>query len=197
MNIFKTARLSVRTAAPEDAGFLYHLWTHPDVMHNVGFPNGLKITKEEILRKITDQENVRREKAKQQITNPNNTVYDRYLVITLQGTDDLIGECKLGYPNNQGIATTDVKILPEYWGHKYGSEIKRGLLKFLFENTVCIAVEATPNVSNAASIKMQEAAGGVRVGEGTYYFPEKMKDFTRPVHHYIYRVTREAWERHK
>jgi RimJ/RimL family protein N-acetyltransferase len=74
-------------------------------------------------------------------------------------------------------------------------EIKRGLLDYLFTHTDCDAVQATPNVNNIASIKMQEAVGGERVGEEVYQFPESMRDFTTPVHHYIYRVYRRTWER--
>jgi hypothetical protein len=49
-------------------------------------------------------------------------------------------------------------------------------------------------VANVASIKMIEAAGGVRVGEAVYEFPESMRDYTTPVHYYVYRVHREGWE---
>jgi RimJ/RimL family protein N-acetyltransferase len=59
------------------------------------------------------------------------------------------------------------------------------------------AVEATPNVDNIASIKMQEAVGAVRVGEAVYTFPESMQAYTVPVHHTIYRLYRSTWaERH-
>ncbi len=49
-------------------------------------------------------------------------------------------------------------------------------------------------MGNIASIKMQEAVGGVRIGEDVYEFPESMREFTTPVHCYIYRVYRNAWE---
>ena len=52
-----------------------------------------------------------------------------------------------------------------------------------------------PRVENIASIKMQEAAGMVRTGEDVYEFPESMRDFTMPVHCYIYKITREDWQR--
>ncbi len=56
-------------------------------------------------------------------------------------------------------------------------------------------MEATPNVGNTASIRMQEAVGGVRVGEAVAEFPESMRGFTTPVRHYIYRVERCRWNR--
>ena len=69
----------------------------------------------------------------------------------------------------------------------------RGLVDYLFTHTRCSAVEATPNVENSASIKMQEAVGGVCVGEDTFQVPESRKGYAIPVHHYIYRVYREDW----
>jgi len=97
-------------------------------------------------------------------------------------------------PDQDGIATTDIKLLPEFRGSRYGVEIKRGLLDYLFTHTECLSVEASPNVSNVASIKMQEAVGGVRVGESFYQFPESMQGYTTPVHHYLYWVSRENWQ---
>ena len=97
-------------------------------------------------------------------------------------------------PDEAGISRTDVKLCPEFWGHKYGVEINQALVNYLFSHTDCKAVEGTPNVNNIASIKMQEAVGAIRVGEETYHFPESRADNTAPVHHYIYQVTRVTWE---
>ena len=100
----------------------------------------------------------------------------------------------MGRPDDKGNSTTNVKLLTEFWGHKYGVEIKRALLDYLFTHTACTAVEASPNVNNIASIKMQEAVGGVREREFTFDFRESMHSFTKPVHAYIYQVGRETWE---
>lgn len=70
-------------------------------------------------------------------------------------------------------------------------------MAYQFTHTDCYAVQATPNVENIASINMQEAIGGVRIGEDAYQFPESMRDCTTPVHHYIYRVYRADWERNR
>lgn len=48
---------------------------------------------------------------------------------------------------------------------------KRGLVEYILRHTSNAAVEATPNVANLASVKIQEAAGGARVGEGCLMFP--------------------------
>jgi RimJ/RimL family protein N-acetyltransferase len=148
-------------------------------MGNVGFPQGLPITRQKIAEQLQGQ---------------TGHIFDSRLVVLLRGSNDAIGECKLGRPTKDGIASTDVKLLPQYWGNKYGVEIKQALVDYLFTHTSCAAVEATPNVENVASIKMQEAVGGVRVGEATFQVPETMRHYMVPVHHYIYRVYREDWE---
>lgn len=176
--VFETERLRVQVASPADTDHYYELWTNPRVMRNVGFPQGLRITREQIAQMLQQQAD---------------RIFDSRLVVLLRVTEEPIGECKLGWPNEEGISTTDVKLLPLYWGNKYGVEIKRALVDYLFTHTTCTAVEATPNVKNTASIKMQEAVGGVRVGEDTWV-PEPNDGYMVPVHHYIYRVFRRDWE---
>jgi [ribosomal protein S5]-alanine N-acetyltransferase len=178
--IFTTERLAVRLATIDDANLYFRLWTDPRVMTNVGFPQGLRITLDKILDRLAKS---------------GTSEFDRLLIVELNSDHQAIGECKMSNPNVEGIATTDVKLLPEAWGHGYGVEVKRGLLNHLFANTNCSAVEATPNVNNVASIKMQEAVRGVLIGEATDHFPEAMQSFTTPVHHYIYRVSRSDWHR--
>lgn len=162
-----------------DVDFFYQLWTNPQVMAYVGFPQGLPITRAEI---------------QDRLAAAGTSAFDRLLVIDLQSTGQTVGECFMHAPNAEGIASTDVKLLPAFWGHQYGLEVKRGLLDYIFTHTDAIAVEASPNVDNAASIKMQEAAGGKRVGESVYQFPPSMQSYTIPVHSYTYRVTRTDWQ---
>ncbi|MGB3715157.1 MAG: GNAT family protein, partial [Candidatus Promineifilaceae bacterium] len=166
-----------------DAGIYFALWTDPRVMSNVGFPMGLRMSLEEIEAKIREQKG--------------QAEFGRNLVVELRTSESPIGECKMYRPGADGIARTDIKLMPEFWGHHYGVEIKRGLLAYLFQHTESLAVEATPNIQNLASIKMQEAIGGIRVGEEVYQFPESMSDYTCPVHHYVYQVYREEWEQRR
>lgn len=178
--VFETERLVVRIATVQDVDLYVALWTNPRVMANVGFPHGLRVTQGELIDRLQKQ---------------GPSEFDQLLVVELKASGQAIGECKMSRPNDERIAETDVKLLPEFWGHRYGVEVKRGLLAHLFAHTGCVAVQASPNVDNVASIKMQEAVGGVRVSEGVYEFPESMRAFTTPVHHYIYRVYREDWEK--
>ena len=178
--VFATERLFVRTAELRDVELLYELWTDPRVMANAGFPHGLRITREEI---------------EERLRKPSGSEFEQLLVVELATTGQSIGQCIMHHPNDEGLAETDIKLLPASWGHKYGVEVKRGLVAHLFTHTNCTIVGASPNVGNIASIKMQEAVGGVRVDEAVYEFPESMRDYTTPVHHYIYHVYREDWER--
>jgi ribosomal-protein-alanine N-acetyltransferase len=180
--VFHTERLLIRTATEKDVALLYEMWTDPRVMTNVGFPHGLRIT---------------RAKIEQQVRRPYDSEFDRVLVVVLAATGEAIGECGMHTPDDEGLAELDVKLLPAFWGHKYGTEACRGLVDYLFSHTPCKTVGTSPNAANIASIKMIESAGGVRVDEQTYEFPEAMRDYTTPVHCYIYHVYREDWEQQR
>lgn len=177
--VFRTPRLSILRAEVSHAELYHSLWTDPRVMAAVGFPKGLPVKFSEIRSGLLAQPD---------------SDFDRLLVIVLLKNGSAIGECFMHSPGEDGIASTDVKLLPEFWDRGFGREIKRGMLTHLFSNTECIAVEATPNVKNTASIRMQESVGGVRTGENVSHFPTEMSNYTQPVHHYIYRVMREVWE---
>lgn len=189
--IFETTRMLVRKAEPDvdDVELLYELWTDPKVMGFLGYPRGMIINRQEILANIQKS---------------GKSVFNTYLIVERKLTPDegqpnpeevlRIGECKLGSPDDFGISETDVKLLPRFWGQGYGTEVKRALVDYLFRHTACHYVQATPAVQNEASIRIQEAIGGKRVGEAVFEFPEMMQDFTAPIHHYIYRIDRETWE---
>jgi len=176
--IFETERLVVRAAGEEDVDLFYALWTDPQAMRNVGFPKGLPVTRDGLRETLSRQ---------------GRSEFDRLLVVQLKAAGQPIGECKLSSPDRNGVAEPDVKLLREFWGHRYGVETWRGLLDYQFKHTDCSVVQATPNVDNTASIKMQEAVGAVRTGQGVHHFPDSMRDYTLPVHHYIYRLNREDW----
>ena len=169
--IFETERLRVRVATADDAPLIHELWTSPEVMRNVGYPEGLAVTLDDIRERIVRDADV----------------LDALLVVETK--DGLpIGQCLARRPNQEGVAETDIKLLPSHWGRRYGIEVKQGLVDYLFTHTDCLVVEATPNVGNTASIRMQAAVGGIRVGEGMFESPG-----AAPVHHYVYRVARAAW----
>ena len=181
-HVFETDRLVIRQATEEDTEHYFRLWTHPEVMKFVGFPQGLKISREEIKKLLQQTEG---------------KILDCRLVVIRKEDGKRIGECKLGSPKEEGISETDVKLLPQFWGHGYGKEVKRSLVDWLFTNTDCKGVKATPNKLNIASQKMQESVGAKLVGETSYQFPESMRDYTQEVHSLIYIVYKEDWEQRK
>lgn len=180
MIIFETKRLLIRKATVDDVAHFYALWTNPQVMGNVGFPQGLKVIRNQVENMIREQ---------------GDGAFNGRLLVMLKATGEKIGEAALHLPKEDSIAETDVKLLPQFWGNKYGVEVKRGLVDYLFTHTDCKVVQASPNINNIASIKMQEAVGGVRMGKKVHEFPEHMRDYTQDVHAYIYHVRREDWEK--
>lgn len=178
--VIRTQRLVIRKACSDDAIFLCALWNNPEVMRYVGFPKGLGITEERI---------------RQDIAGFPENEFDQYLMIELEGR--VIGQCKLGLPDQEGVARTDLKLDPAYHGKGYGSEVKQELVDYLFEHTDCVCVEGTPNRLNTASIRMQERVGGRRVEEGVFKPPPGKEDRQCEVPFYRYLVYRSDWEKNR
>jgi len=176
--VFETERLIVRPAVESDLDFYLALWTNPDVMRHMGFPQGIPMTRDRMGEILSAQAG---------------TEFDRLLVIELKATGQPIGECKLSRPED-GVSEPDIKLLPTYWGQRYGSEAWQGIVSYQFRNTDCDAIVTSPHVANAAAIRLYESTGAVRTGEGVYEFPEAMRDFTTPVHSYTYRLSRSDWQ---
>ncbi|MDF1544672.1 MAG: GNAT family protein [bacterium] len=176
-----TERLSIRAALPqtEDIEFFLKHWNDGRVMKLVGFPQGLRIDREQI---------------RKQFESYGSEEFNRTLVVSLADSGVIIGECKLGLPDDEGLANTDVKLSPKFWGNAYGQEIKRALVSYLFEHTDCAGVQGTPHRDNAASIKMQESVGAKRIKEITHEFPEHTGDYTCDLNLYLYIVSREDWK---
>lgn len=173
--VFETERVVVRKAqnTESDIDNFYNLWNNPKVLQLVGFPNGLGISRLEI-------QKIFAKNAKSE--------YDSRLVVTEKETGYFIGECKLGSPDIKGISETDVKLLPEFQGQGFGKEIKQGLCHYLFSNTKCQIVQATPNKLNIASQKMQEFCGGKKVGEKIWQAPKDSTILRTDVHAFIYHI---------
>ena len=160
--VFETKRLRVLVGenCPEHLKLFESLWSDPRVMRNVGFAKGMKVDLEQLKGRLDKR-----------ITRGSLGLLNRLLLVQSKSSSALMGECWLGQPGEDGVSETDVKLLPAFWGHGYGVEIKRGLLEFLFTETDCQKVKATPNKDNAGSIKMQESVGAVRVGSNRWEPP--------------------------
>lgn len=176
--VFETERLVIRKACVEDVDMYMELWNNPEVMRNVGFPKGLRTTREKIIKQIQEHDL---------------SEFDQTLVVINKTTREKMGECKLGYPDKDGIAHTDIKLKPSHWGKGFGKELKNGLCSYLFQKTNAKVIKASPNKSNKASQRMQEACGGKKIKEYVYHFPPQMQHYTEDVHGFIYHIRKEDW----
>lgn len=181
MTLINTKRLRIRLATADDVAFLAAMWNDGRIMRFVGFPEGLGTSEDEVRAQLTSE--------------PDGVIDRRLIVETMDGKR--IGQAKLGSQNDDGLAHTDVKLLPEHWRKGYGTEIKSALLDWQFTHTDCKAVQGTPNQLNIGSIRMQEAVGGVRVDEGVFRFSPDDPRTTCDVPYYEYHVTRTRWEQDK
>lgn len=178
-----TERLIIRRATLGDASMLYALWHDPRVMEPFGYPKGMPVSKEEI---------------SQRIEAGADSLVGSILIAELKNKGPSIGECTIMAGEEAGVLHTQVKLFPAFWGHGYGLEITWALLDYIFTHTNTSIVQSTPNISHLPAVRLQEAMGSERVGEGTLEFPEELRGYTVPVPHYIYRLTREKWlERRK
>lgn len=172
-----TERLYIRQAIADDAPLFVEIWNSPEIMKNVGFPNGLG----------ADLDSMR-----DMLNSQGDGLLDRMLVACIKGSDIPIGECYMHSPDEDKIATTDIKLLPRYQGCGYGVEIKTAILNYLFDNTDCEAVEATPNIGNNASIRMQEKVGGIRIDRRIHHFEADYTSPARTLEYFVYHVKRES-----
>jgi RimJ/RimL family protein N-acetyltransferase/ribosomal protein S18 acetylase RimI-like enzyme len=178
--IFQTKRLKVRKAETSDAEMYLSLWNSDKVMRNVGFPEGLRISAEQIYKQIENHDEIE---------------FDQTLVVEKENGEK-IGECKLGLPNDEGISCPDFKFLPEYWGKGYGKELFAKLCQYTFSRTRAKIIETSPNVKNGASQKVAESAGGKKIRREVYHFPEGMQHYTEDVHGIIYHIHKKDWLEH-
>jgi RimJ/RimL family protein N-acetyltransferase len=173
---FETPRLRVRVATDGDAGFIVALWSDPRVMRFVGFPTGIPTAGADVARRLRRRDGL-----------------SALLIAEEIETGHPIGQCLLGEPDADGVSQPDIKLMPARWGQGYGRELWAALIDQSFLRSTCAVVRGTPNVANAASIRMQEAAGMRRVRGGVSEFPESMRAYTESVPYYVYEITRDEW----
>ncbi|MCD4655767.1 GNAT family N-acetyltransferase, partial [bacterium] len=166
----RSKRLLIKPAEISDAGTIVNLWNDPDIMTQVGFPEGLGVSDDDICSKLQSKPA---------------GMLDFILSVRLAESGCTIGQAIMHAPTTDGIGSTDIKLLKKYQGKGFGSEVKQALIDYLFENTSCHAVEGSPNLSNTASIRMQEAVGAIRIGRGKCQFQSGMKLKTAPVDYWI------------
>jgi RimJ/RimL family protein N-acetyltransferase len=154
-----------------DINFIVNLFNNPEVMKYVGFPKGLGTTFE---------------KEKNNLQKKYNTD-DAILLILKKDKNQKIGSCKIGIPNEDKFCEIDYKLLPNFQGKGYGSEILQGLAEFIFKIKKYRGIKTDPNIDNIASQKICEKIGMKRTGQGIFSAPSN--NFMEDVHYYIYEIT--------
>jgi RimJ/RimL family protein N-acetyltransferase len=176
--VFQTDRLKIRGAELDDAEFICSLWNDPALMTFVGFPEGLQTTPENVRKQII------------------NTIdFLEALLIIETKNNDIIGQCKLGKPDSSKISQPDIKLLSEQQGKGYGTEIYMGLIKYLFSYMDCEIIQATPNVDNTASIRIQEKVGARLIKRDIFYFPNDMPVKTCPVEYFLFELKKSEFNK--
>jgi len=183
--VFETTRLIIRraTLSSSDIAMYHRLWNHPVVMANVGFPDGLGISEKTIASQFKQR---------------GKSIYKCCLMAIRKDDETSIGECRLSLPDSSGVSKTDVKLFPEYWNQGYGTEIKQGLVDFMFSNVPeCMAVKADPAKTNIGSQRMQQHVGAVRIEPGVDYPVRNAIEYLPDDQHYLYMVFRDSWMKTK
>ena len=178
LHFLTTHRLCIRIAQPADAEFIHTLWTMPDVMRFVGFPEGLAISVNEV------REGIKRD--------PDSEFGSR-LIVELRSTQVPIGQCKVGAPEAAGICEPDIKLSPEFWGNGYGRELWAAMIGYAFQNSTADIVQGTPNRANIASVRMQLGSGMIQVDEGVFENLSSPHPGAVPVPYFKLQITREQW----
>lgn len=167
-----TRNLIIAPASPDDIDSILSLWNDPAVMRAVGYPEGLGVNRNDILGRLRAQQPA---------------MLDYLLTVKHTGDGAVMGQAMMHAPSEGGISDTDIKLFPNCRHRGYGTEVKHALIHYLFTKTACRAVQATPNLSNIPSIRMQESVGAIRLGRGRCQFPDTLRVPTCPVDYWLYR----------
>jgi RimJ/RimL family protein N-acetyltransferase len=154
--LLRTPRLSLVTIEARHLAGLRMLWTDPRVMANVGFPQGLDPRDLRLDRFVSGGDAL-------PATGRGGDVH-----LAVEDADaHFLGEAKLGAPDEDGVSSPDVKLLPAWWGRGYGGEVVAALVSESFRSwPACRRVRFTPNVENHAAQALYRRAGARVVGAG-------------------------------
>lgn len=90
-----------------------------------------------------------------------------YLPVFSRSDDEFIGWVGLGYQTYLEAPFTDIgwRILPEYWGNGYATEMARGFLEYGFQTCGLDAIDAVAPSLNRGSIAVMKRIGMEFVSE--------------------------------
>ena len=156
----ESARLLLQEINWEDLKDIHNLHRIPEVdkYNTIGIPKDLHETKELIRPWIEGKKMLPRKGYTWKIVLQNSKVF-----IGLAGLNLSCDKFKLG--------EIYYKILPQYWGNGYATEVSRTLIKKGFENFNLHKIEAGVAVTNLGSIRVLEKSGMKREGRRRKILP--------------------------
>lgn len=154
----ETERTIIRLPKSSDFEFIKNLWLDGEVMNFVGFPEGLKVSDQEIY---------------DWLHRDNKEVFR--LIVEEKETKEPIAETGWGtgvkYPftNSRKCTGLEIKIKKSYWGKGYGTEILHGVIDHIFENTNYKVVYVDPNIDNIGAVSLYKKLGFKSVGKPLFH----------------------------
>ncbi|WP_084220446.1 GNAT family N-acetyltransferase [Asinibacterium sp. OR53] len=147
MQIFETARLTVRRFAQEDAEDFYRFNSHPVVMQYI------RPVKNRTECDVFLTENLN-------LYQPGSCL-GRYFVAD-KHTGHFVGTFSLLYMSGTDDIHIGYGLMPECWGRGYAVELLKAGIEYFFNNTKRAAIFAITEPANTASCKVLEKAGFMR-----------------------------------
>ncbi len=149
----QTDRLYIVEISWEDAEHIHKIHSIPDVdkYNTLGLPKNIDETKALIKSAIEDQSHKNRK--------------EFAWIVRLKDSDIIIGLCGMfNSADKFKIGEIYYKLIPEYWGQGYATEIAKALVNFGFNDLKLHRIEAGAAVGNTTSLKVLEKIGMTKEG---------------------------------
>lgn len=160
----ETERTIIRLPKISDFEFIKNLWLDSEVMKFIGFPRGMELPDDEIGDWLNNKDSAKVR-----------------LIVEEKTSGKQIAETgwqtNIEYPHANGRKSSniDIKISQSHWGQGYGTEILKGLIDYIFNNTDLEVLFVDPNIENIAAIKLYEKIGFKKIGQPVFHNSDNMQ----------------------
>lgn len=165
-NIFLvTERINICIQSERHRPQIRQMWESGEVMKHVGFPRGLGLNDEKYSEHWS------------RISNDRDNLY-----LALEDKDgNFMGEAKLSAPDDSGICSHDLKLVPDRWGKGFAKEAWTEMLRATNRRWPEAAAEVTPSVENTRAIKLYRSLGFEPCGREEFWEPPETNPNAVPV----------------